>query len=219
MSEIVFEAQPAVIDIVPVSPEGLRQDERLWAYRTRFKDTTRETLAHADSFSDHFEIFADGCLLGGFRLTPIGGGRSEVEGVFKESSFLKHSFEFGRFWIRRECQSKKLGLQAVEAILSYFDRTVVNRGEVTIWVEIPMTAMACRTAPCGISAPAGSGGVGTEPDPASEYPSYGSMPAMLKALLIPYVGEGFPSIDLAAEMMHCSRRTLQRRLREEGSDR
>jgi len=56
------------------------------------------------------------------------------------------------------------------------------------------------------------------PDQVVSIEDFTSLPGSLKLLLKPYIREGYPHIQLAAEMADVSVRTLQRRLGDEGLD-
>lgn len=107
--------------------------------------------------------------------------------------------------------------QPCDESLIYFERTKILQGQATTWVDIPNSALAyhatsislTRQQECVTRA-------GAPAERSIDTPDYGSASEMLKLMLLPYISEGFPCVDAAAEMVKCSRRTFQRRLREEG---
>jgi len=102
--------------------------------------------------------------------------------------------------------------------LTYFDRTKILQGQATTWVYVPNEVLAYKAAPNFTGRLPERSNCTDAPLPCGfGPPDYGSLSEMLKSMLMPYVSEGFPSVDAAAEMVNCSRRSLQRKLGDKGT--
>jgi len=98
---------------------------------------------------------------------------------------------------------------------NFFNGTKFSHGQATTWLEVPSGILALHTTPSMIEEAALVHARRQTRNSFGEI-DYNSVSAMLRAILPPYLAEGCPTIDEAAEMLSSSRRTLQRRLRKEG---
>lgn len=94
-----------------------------------------------------------------------------------------------------------------------FGNTEFHLGQSTLWIDIPNTILAISAGAIEIDGHPVASGTGPGQPTGSAAPG---LLELLKAMILPYLGEGRVNIDLAAEFMDCSRRTLQRRLAVEG---
>ena len=78
-----------IVNIQPVRPDDTYRERRAQACRNRFPSIKVEQLSVYESHSEAFEILKNGLLVGGFQLTPLGFGRSELEEVFAGYPFPK----------------------------------------------------------------------------------------------------------------------------------
>src|SRR4051794_393016 len=76
-SEPIYSLGRLAIYSIPY--RSVQVSERAIAYLTRFQKLNVANLFAFDGISTHYEIWEGQSCLGGFRLSPIGGGQSEVE--------------------------------------------------------------------------------------------------------------------------------------------
>jgi hypothetical protein len=118
MKELVLKVGDG-IEIREVEPGESYLAGRLLSYSERFSAENLKYLTHFDSESFHFGIFLNNNLVGGFRATPLGKGRSEVEELFSEIKFPENSFEMGRLWISSNLKDQRIGIKSMRVLLDH----------------------------------------------------------------------------------------------------
>ena len=116
--ELVYSMDSLNIYSVPFSE--LKTCDRSEAYQKRFKEINSQKLENFDGSSYHYEIWDGSICLGGFRLSPIGSGFSEVEEIFSTFHFRPHSFELGRLWMKY--QNKGHGKKCMRVIADWLSQ-------------------------------------------------------------------------------------------------
>ena len=96
---------------------------------------------------------------------------------------------------------------AGRAAAEQFPNTRFLLGQPYTWIDLPRALL---------SVPLPGAGFGGPRPPADEAGSGGGFSASLRQLLRPYLREGYPHLELAAEIAGTSVRTLQRRLERAG---
>lgn len=112
------------LTIVPIVWDRLRNMERFESYSNRFRKVHIAELQAFDSRSLHFEFWRDRRFIGGFRLTPLGSGQSEIEEIFTDFNFKTPSWEIGRFWMADH--RRGLGLQCGISTVHYLKNMGVH---------------------------------------------------------------------------------------------
>jgi hypothetical protein len=122
LKNLALNIGPLLVAQIPISE--LKRVQRWKSYLYTFPNVTLASLDLLDDASKHFEIYKNGSLFGGFRLTSIVNGQSEIEAVFPNYPFSPGSMELGRLWVYDS--SHRSGIQFTREVFKYVSQNRIS---------------------------------------------------------------------------------------------